>query len=112
MLSVSTVSPTLLLNYHFLSTSDALRPYVGVGVNYTRFTSISSSLASDVKMGDSTGLAVQAGLNYAITKDIGLFASIAKLDVKSKVVASGATVLTTTVDFRPIVYSAGVSYQF
>jgi outer membrane protein len=112
VLSVRTVSPTLLLNYHFLSTSDALRPYVGVGVNYTRFTSISSSLASDVKMGDSTGLAVQAGLNYAITKDIGLFASIAKLDVKSKVVASGATVLTTTVDFRPIVYSAGVSYQF
>jgi len=112
VLSVRNVSPTLLLNYHFLSPSDALRPYVGAGINYTRFTSISSSLAPDVKMSDSTGLAVQAGINYAITKDIGLFASVAKLNVKSKVVASGATVLTTTVDFRPIVYSAGVSYQF
>ena len=58
------------------------------------------------------GLALQAGINYAITKDIGLFASIAKINVKSKVVAVGSTVLTTTVDFRPLVYSAGVSYQF
>jgi len=59
-----------------------------------------------------SGLAVQAGINYAITKDIGLFASIAKINVKSKVVAVGPTVLTTTVDFRPLVYSAGLSYQF
>ncbi|MDQ2924058.1 MAG: OmpW family protein, partial [Acidobacteriota bacterium] len=80
--------------------------------NYTRFTGIRSSLAPDVKMGTSTGLALQAGVNYALTKEWGLFASVAKLDVKSKVVASGATVLTTTVDFRPIVYSAGISYQF
>jgi len=112
VLSVRNVSPTLLLNYHFLSPSDALRPYVGAGINYTRFTSVHSSLAPDVKLGTSTGLALQAGLNYAITKDVGLFASVAKLNVKSKVVAVGANVLTTTVDFRPIVYSAGVSYQF
>ena len=35
-------------------------------------------------MSDSTGLALQAGVNYAISKDWGLFASIAKIDVKSK----------------------------
>ena len=112
VLTVKNVSPTLLLNYHFLSPADALRPYVGAGINYTRFTSAHSSLASNVDLGYSTGLALQAGINYAITKEFGLFASIAKLNVKSNVVASGATVLTTTVDFRPIVYSAGVSYQF
>jgi outer membrane protein len=63
-------------------------------------------------MSNSTGLALQGGVNYAINKQVGLFASVAKVNVKSKVVASGATVITTTVDFRPIVYSAGVSYQF
>ena len=112
VLSAKNVAPTLLLNYHFFGPDTRLRPYVGVGVNYTRFTSIRSSLAPDVEMGSSTGLAVQAGLNYAITKDFGLFASVAKVNVKSKVVAAGATVLTTTVDFRPIVYSAGISYNF
>jgi outer membrane protein len=112
VLSAKNVAPTLLLNYHFFGPETRLRPYIGVGVNYTRFTSIRSSLAPDVEMGSSTGLAVQAGANYAITKDFGLFASVAKVNVKSKVVAAGATVLTTTVDFRPIVYSAGISYNF
>lgn len=112
VLSAKNVAPTLLLNYHFFSPGDTWRPYIGAGINYTHFSNVKSSLAPDVKMGNSTGLAVQAGINYAITKDIGLFASIAKINVKSKVVATSATVLTTTVDFRPIVYSAGLSYQF
>lgn len=112
VLSAKNVAPTLFLNYHFFETSDRFRPYLGAGINYTKFTSVKSSLAPDVKMGSSTGLALQAGVNYAINKDWGLFASIAKLNVKSKVVGVGATVLTTTVDFRPLVYSAGIVYQF
>jgi outer membrane protein len=112
VLSVKNVSPTLFLNYHFFDPGATFRPYLGAGINYTRFTDVHSSLASDVDMGSSTGWALQAGLHYAIDKDWGLFASIAALQVKSKVVATGATVLQTTVDFRPIVYSAGVSRQF
>jgi outer membrane protein len=112
VLAAKIVAPTLLLNYHFFAPSDALRPYVGAGINYTRYTDVESSIAPQVSMSNSTGLALQAGISYALNKDFGLFASIARLDVKSKVVASGATVLTTTVDFRPLVYSAGVSYQF
>jgi outer membrane protein len=112
VLSARNVAPTLLLNYHFFDRDAIFRPYVGVGVNYTRFTDIRSTLAPDVEMGSSTGLALQAGVHYAINKDIGLFASVAKVNVKSKVVATGATVLTTTVDFRPIVYSAGISFEF
>ena len=112
VLSAKIITPTLLLNYHFFGPTDVLRPYVGIGVNYTHFADVKSSIAPDAKMGDSTGLVLQAGLNYAITPRWGLFASVAKLDVKSNVVATGATVLTTKVDFRPIVYSAGVSYQF
>lgn len=112
VLSTKIVAPTLFLNYHFFDPGATWRPYLGAGINYTRFTDVSSSLASDVSMGSSTGWALQAGLHYAIDKDWGLFASIAALQVKSKVVATGATVLTTTVDFRPIVYSAGFSRQF
>ena len=112
VLSAKNLAPTLLLNYHFFSPGDTWRPYVGAGINYTKFTDVKSSLAPDVKLGDSTGLAVQVGLNYALTKDVDLFASVAKLNVKSRVVAVGTTVLTTTIDFRPIVYSAGVSYRF
>jgi len=111
-LSARNWAPTLLFNWHFFGPDASLRPYIGAGINYTRFTHVRSNLADDVKMGDSWGPAGQAGINYAITKDIGFFASVAALKVKSKVVAAGSTVLTTKVDFRPLVYSAGVSYQF
>ena len=88
------------------------RPYVGAGINYTKFKNAKSSIASDVEVGSSWGPAVQVGLEYAITKEISAFASLAAVKVKSKVVASGATVLTTTVDYRPTVYSLGVAYKF
>jgi outer membrane protein len=112
VLSAKNVAPTVLVNYHFGSAGDAFRPYVGAGINYTKFVSIKSTLAPDVKMSDSTGLAVQLGIDYAASKDWSLFASVAKVNTKSKLVASGATVLTTEIDFRPITYAFGVSYKF
>lgn len=112
VLEAKNVAPTLLVNYHFGAPGDTWRPYVGVGINYTRFVGIKSSLATDLKMSDSTGLAVQAGVDYALSKQWGLFASVAALKVKSDLIAAGSTVLTTTIDFRPIVYSFGAAYRF
>jgi outer membrane protein len=112
VLSARNVAPTLLLNYHFFSKGDAFRPYIGLGVNYTKFVSIKTPYGWDVKMGDSTGWAAQVGADYALSNDWGLFASIGKAKVKSKIVASGATVLQTTIDFRPTTYAFGAAYRF
>jgi outer membrane protein len=114
ILSAKNVAPTLLFNYHFGDPGATFRPYVGAGINYTKFTNVKSRLASSVELGDSTGLAVQAGFDYAFSKEWGLFASIAKVKVKSKLVAVAfdVTPLTTTIDFRPTTYSIGVSYKF
>jgi outer membrane protein len=112
VLSAHNFAPTLLVNYHFGQPGDTIRPYVGGGINYTKFTNVKSKLATNVEMSDSTGWAVQAGVDYALNKEWGLFASVAALKVKSKLVASGTTVLQTTIDFRPIVYSFGASYKF
>jgi outer membrane protein len=113
ILSAKNVAPTLLLNYHFGGAGDAWRPYLGAGFNYTKFTDVKTKLpGTSVQMGDSWGWAVQGGISYQLNKEVSFFASIAALDVKSNVVATGATVLTTKIDFKPIVYSAGVAYQF
>ncbi len=112
IMSARVIAPTLIANYHFGSDGDRLRPYLGAGINYTKFSSIRSSLASDVKMSDSTGLVVQAGIDYAFDKNWGLFASVARIDTKSKLVAAGSTVLTTKIDFKPVTYAAGLSYRF
>jgi outer membrane protein len=104
------VAPTLLFNYHF-DLGD-FKPYVGIGINYTKFIDVKSPYFADVKLSDSKGLAGQVGFDYAFSKDWGLFASVGKAQVKSKVVAQGATVLQSTIDFRPITFAAGVGYRF
>lgn len=112
VLSAKHVAPTVLLNYHFGDAGSALRPYLGAGINYTRFTGASTPYGWQVSLSDSWGLAVQAGVDYALSRQWGLFASVAAVQVKSDLVAVGAAVLRTTIDFRPTTLSAGVSYKF
>jgi outer membrane protein len=113
VLSAKNVAPTLLVNYYFGEPTATWRPYLGAGINYTRFTDIQTTLpVQTVDMSDSWGLAVQAGINYSVDKRWGLFASIARVDVKTDLVAVGSTVLTTTIDFKPVTYSFGAWYRF
>jgi outer membrane protein len=112
ILSARNVAPTLLFNYHFGAPGDTWRPYVGVGLNYTRFASIESRLAPDVQLSDSFGLAGQIGIDYLHDKNWGAFASVGAAKVKSDLLAVASTVLTTTIDFRPVTFAFGVSYRF
>jgi outer membrane protein len=112
VLSARNVSPVLLLTYHFGAPGARWRPYLGAGINYTRFSSIRSRLADHVEMEDSVGWAVKAGVDHALDARWGLFASVSALKVKTDLVASGATVLQTTIDVRPVIYSFGASYRF
>lgn len=112
VLEARNVAPSLILNYHFGDAGSTLRPYAGLGVNYTKFTGVKTPYGWDVKLGDSMGFLVHAGVDYAITKNWGLFASVARVDVKSKLVAKGATVLQTKIDFAPRTYEAGIAYKF
>lgn len=113
ILTAKNVAPTLLFNYYFGQPGDTWRPYLGAGINYTRFTDIQSTLpTTSIEMSDSVGLAVQAGVNYAVSPSWGLFASVARVDVKSDLVAVTSTVLTTTIDFKPVTYSAGAWFRF
>ena len=112
VLTARNVAPTVLVNYHFGKSGDTLRPYLGVGVNYTKFTNTTTPYGWDVKLSDSVGMAVQAGLDYQLNRNWGLFASVARVDVQSKLTAAGATVLQSKIDFRPITYAAGLAYRF
>jgi outer membrane protein len=121
ILSAKNVSPTLLVNYYFGQPGDKWRPYVGAGINYTYFDDVKSPLpTTKLEMSDSWGLAIQAGVNYAVEKNWGLFASVARIDVESDVEAAGVQVpgvpvplnLKTSIDFKPWTYSAGLWYRF
>jgi outer membrane protein len=112
VLSAKNWGPAMFVNYHFGDEGARLRPYIGLGVDYTWFKSVKSTLAPQVSMTDSFGLAAHAGIDYSVSKSWGLFASIARVDVRSEVTAVGVNVLTSSIDFRPWTYSAGAYFKF
>jgi outer membrane protein len=112
VMTARNVAPTLFLTYHFGTAADTIRPYAGLGVNYTRFTDVKSPYGWDVSLSDSVGLAAHVGVDWRLGKQWGLWASLGAVDVRSRLVATGATVLQTTIDFRPLTYSAGALFRF
>lgn len=115
--------PSLVAQYHFLDSTYAIRPFVGVGINYTTFfdeqpsQALKSTLGTDdveVKLDDSFGLVAQVGANYKIDKNWGLHAmvSVMDIDTDATVYADGAKALTSTVELDPVVAMFGVRYSF
>jgi outer membrane protein len=115
------IAPTLLVNYMLLDESHALRPYVGVGVNYTKFYSRQSTAAGDAVSGGPTsislpasvGPAVTVGLSYQASQRWSIHGSYSVSRVSSKLTADTAGLLRTSeINFWPgaLVISAGYSF--
>ena len=121
--NIKHLPPSLVAQYHFLDSSYAFRPFVGVGVNYTTFfdeqpsQALKTVLGTDdveVKLDDSFGFVAQVGANYKIDEKWGLHAmgSIMDIETDATVYADGAQALTSTVKIDPIVAMFGVKYSF
>lgn len=115
--------PTLTLQYHF-NPGGRLRPYVGVGINYTIFYSEDTSRSLNDAIGqtsldidESVGIAVQAGVDIAITDNWFINA-----DIKSIQIDTDATLRTETggdplintigIDLDPVVAGIGIGRRF
>lgn len=123
--SVKQLPPTVFVNYRFGEIIPRLTPLVGLGVNYTKFSSAHSTASGDAASGGSTkinvsdswGLAAHVGLNFQIDKNWALVGTVATAKVKSDMKAvtstrTGDVTRTTTIDFRPIAYSMSLGYSF
>lgn len=114
-------APTLLLNYKFLDASSRVRPYAGLGVNFTHFFDNTSTAAGNavnggptsISLSDSFGWAATLGVSYRVQERWSLYGSYSVSQIKSDMSAntSGA-IRRTTIDFRPsaVVLSAGYSF--
>ncbi|GIU21574.1 outer membrane protein OmpW [Shewanella hafniensis] len=110
--------PTLVAQYYFGDAQSKLRPYVGVGVNYTNFfdnefTNDLNGALTDLSMSTSWGLAAQAGVDYQVNKNWLVNASVwyAQISSDVKFKLSGDTVVIDT-DINPWVYMVSVGYTF
>jgi len=111
--------PTLTLQYHF-APEGKVRPYLGVGVNYSTFystkatPSLNAALgATTVKLKDSFGYALQAGVDVPVGKNVFVNLDIKYIDMKTTAtLTSGATVRTSRVKIDPIVAGVGIGFKF
>lgn len=108
--TVTALPPTLLAQYHFTQFGP-LKPYVGAGINYTRFGSRNLGNADQYSVEKSSlGYAAQIGADYMLTKNWGINLDVKYIQIKTDVISGGASV--GTLDLSPIATSVGVTYKF
>lgn len=114
--------PTISLQW-YPSALGKWQPYLGVGVNYTMFfnekttSELTTALAAsrtDISLDDSYGLALQAGVDYAVGERWLVNAAIWNIAINTKadVSANGASAVIVDVDIDPWVYMIGAGYRF
>lgn len=115
------LSPSLLVSYVFRDESATLRPYLGAGVNYTRFYDLRSTPAGDqanggptaITLSSSIGPVASAGLRWHLKDRWSLYASYDVARVNTDYVGNTAGVIRKThIKFNPstIVLSAGYAF--
>lgn len=111
--------PTLTLQYHFMPDAK-VRPYVGVGINYTHFYNEDASGSLEdaigetkVKLDDSFGFALQAGVDFDIGRNLFLNLDLKYLDIDTEAkLTTGSLVNRVKVDLDPIVAGVGIGMRF
>lgn len=112
--SLKHLPPTLTLQYHFTGLP-AVRPYVGVGLNYTRFMdvkfepAVQAALSPSIKK-NSFGLALQAGLDVPMGDGWLLNLDVKKVQIRTDVFAGPNKAGTFKVD--PTLLSVGFGKRF
>jgi outer membrane protein len=115
------LAPSLLLKYYLFSPEALLRPYLGIGVNYTRFYSRQVTAAGDEVSGGPTSLSLPASVGPAGTVGVSwraLDRVVVNLSgsasvVNSRLTTDTAGVLRTShVEFNPRAIVLAVGYKF
>ena len=106
--SLKHLPPTLTVQYHFTDLGK-FKPYVGAGLNYTRFMSV--DLPDGVSIDkNSFGFAVQAGVDFEVAKNVYLNFDVKKVQIRTDVKAAGDKLGTFKVD--PLLVGVGVGMRF
>jgi outer membrane protein len=108
--TIKALPPSLLLQYHFTDLG-AFKPYVGAGVNYTRFYKRNHILGGAASVDkDSFGLAAQVGFDYALSRNWSFNVDVKYIQMDTNVRVGGNKV--GKVDLDPVLYGIGIGYRF
>jgi outer membrane protein len=107
--NVKHLPPTLMLQYHFMP-KQTFQPYVGIGINYTRFSNVHLAGGAVTMESSSTGLALQAGFDIKLSKSMYLNFDAKKVKIDSDLLLNGARVTNLKID--PWLVGVGVGWRF
>lgn len=106
--SLRHLPPTLTVQYHF--DAPGFKPYVGAGLNYTRFSSVNIlGGAADVKR-NSFGPALQVGVDVPLTNTLYLNVDVKKVLIRTDVSAGGVKLGKFKAD--PLLVGVGLGWRF
>ncbi|MGC6386831.1 outer membrane protein OmpW [Ewingella sp. S1.OA.A_B6] len=116
---VKQLPPSLMAQYYFGDKQDKLRPYLGVGINYTTFYDAkfnqtgSDAGLTDLSVKDSWGVATQAGLDYNLDDNWLINMSVWWMDIDTEVkFKAGGEQQNINTRIDPWVFMFGAGYRF
>jgi outer membrane protein len=110
--STKLLPPTLSIQYHFMPT-EKFQPYLGVGINFTHFSNektIGDLEGVDLNLGDSWGIAGQAGFDVLFNDDWFFNLDIRYIDIDTKARLDGVSIGKVEID--PWIFGGHIGFRF
>jgi len=113
--------PPTLSAIYYLDSTRRIKPYVGLGINYTGFFDedlsgeVTDALGdASLSLDDSWGLAAQLGSDFALTERLHLNLSVRyiELETDAEIKLSDGGRINVDVDVDPLVYTLALGFTF
>ncbi|MDO4626411.1 MAG: OmpW family outer membrane protein [Pasteurellaceae bacterium] len=113
---VKHLPPSLYVQYYFLNKDSGSRPYVGVGLNYTRFfgaKSLNPAITNLQVKKHSFGPVVNAGIDIKLTDNLYFNTALWYTHIKTKAKFDALNAShEVNIKLDPIVFFTGLAYRF
>lgn len=110
-------APGVLSLQFNVPTQGPLRPYVGIGYNYTIVYDVQDGSIRNLDVSNGGGPSIQAGVEYAVAPHFALFFDLKKIwvgvDARGEVdTPQGAVPAYSSVTLNPVIVNTGLSWHF
>lgn len=105
--TITHLPPTLLLQYHF--PMNGFKPYVGAGINYTKFTGYDLPAGVTIDS-SSTGAALQVGVDVPLSAGMYFNFDVKKVYIGTNVYSGTTNLGSFKVD--PLLVGVGIGWRF
>jgi outer membrane protein len=106
--TLSQLPPTLLVQYHF--PMNGYKPYVGAGINYTKFTTSDIAKGTVTPDSSSWGGALQVGVDVPLSGNMYFNFDVKKVYIGTNINAGGSSLGSLRVD--PLLVGVGIGWRF